>query len=117
MAKRRLCSKCGTYNAAGASECAGCGVQFADLKREAQSDLQTGPKRCGCGKRLASICIDGIWRCGPCYDAFKFSPSERGPGYDVWKRAMEEMRTKHQQRSRPRVEREPGEDFEELFEQ
>lgn len=39
MAKRRQCSKCGAYSAANAEECDGCGVIFADLKRE------QGPQR------------------------------------------------------------------------
>ena len=34
MAKRRQCSKCGAYSAANAEEYDGCGVIFADLKRE-----------------------------------------------------------------------------------
>src|SRR5262245_26892493 len=98
---------CGARLLVDAVNCTRCGWhKDANGKSVPEVDSAGRARRCSCGQLASMYDSHGVPACSACDAQRRFGEVREGPGYDVWKRALE------RQRRAPARAREPGDDDE-----
>jgi predicted amidophosphoribosyltransferase len=85
--KQRLCATCGHRFSMSAKACPHCARGDEPAKDE--------HGRCSaCFKSPATITVNGLGLCGPCFTHRQFSSTQDGPGYAAFKAKLEAERAR-----------------------